>query len=89
MSKFDLRVRVMKIVSVILMLISFAFGFTWSKHGFCLGDTILTGVGLPAWSNGTHGTHYTAILAMIVFLVAFFLFVGTIKKGTNRSQIKT
>ncbi len=89
MSKCDLRTRVVKAVSVILMLISFAFGFTWSKHGFCLGDNILTGLGLPAWSNGTHGTHYAAILALIVFLVAFFLFVRTIKKGANRSQIET
>lgn len=83
MQKYDCKTITIKCLSVLLMLFSLIFGITWSKHGFCLGDTILTSLGLPAWSHGTTGTHYSAIFAMAVFLCAFFLFVSMSKKTTK------
>ena len=74
----------MRICSVGLAVFAILFGFTWSKRGFCLGDSILMGFGLPAWSNGTQGTHYSAILALIMLLVAFVLFTVAAKR--NRSE---
>lgn len=65
---------VMRICAVGLTVFSILFGFTWSKQGFCLGDSILMSLGLPAWSNRIQGTHYSAILALFLLLVAFYLF---------------
>lgn len=70
----------MQICSVGLAVFSVLFGFTWIKREFCLGDSILMGLGLPAWSSGTQGTHYSAILALILLLVAFVLFTVAAKR---------
>lgn len=75
----------MQICSVGLAVFAILFGFTWSKRGFCLGDNILIGFGLPAWSNGTQGTHYSAILALILLLVAIALFTVAAKRNRGES----
>jgi hypothetical protein len=49
----------------------FVLGVIWSvdiKGQFCLGDRILNAIGLPGWSNGNSGDHYTIIYALI-FLI--------------------
>lgn len=78
------HISAMQICSIGLAVFSILFGFTWSKRGFCLGDSILMGFGLPAWSNGTQGAHYSAILALILLLVALALFTVAAKR--NRSE---
>lgn len=78
------RVSAIRICAIGLAVFAILFGFTWSKRGFCLGDSILMGLGLPAWSNGTQGTHYSATLALILLLLAFVLFTGAAKR--NRSE---
>lgn len=75
----------MQICSVGLAVFAILFGFTWSKRGFCLGDNILIGFGLPAWSNGTQGTHYSTILALILLLVAIALFTVAAKRNRGES----
>lgn len=79
------RALVMRICSVGLAVFAILFGFTWSKRGFCLGDSILIRLGLPAWSNGTQGTHYSAILALILLLVAIPLFTVAAKRNRGES----
>lgn len=74
----------MQICSIGLAGFAILFGFTWSKRGFCLGDSILMGFGLPAWSNGSQGTHYSAIVALILLLAACALFTVAAKR--NRSE---
>ena len=74
------RVSAIRRFSIGLAVCSILFGFTWQKHGFCLGDTILTSLGLPAWSNGISGTHYSAILALTGLLIAFLLFTASAGK---------
>ncbi len=64
-------------LSVLLIALSVAFGFTNRKTGFCLGDAIFTQLGLPAWSDGSYGTHYTAIFALCLILLALWLFSAT------------
>lgn len=78
------RVSAIRICAIGLSVFAILFGFTWSKRGFCLGDSILMGLGLPAWSNGTQGTHYSAILALLLFLVAFVLF--TVAAQNSRGE---
>lgn len=54
-----------------MSLLLFALGVIWSANinrQFCLGDSILNAIGLPAWSNGNSGSHYTIIYALI-FLI--------------------
>ena len=40
---------------------------------FCIGDYILTQLGLPTRSNGTIGTHYTVFWSLLLHLPAFIL----------------
>lgn len=80
MKKNKVKNIVIRCSSLLLMVFSIGFGITWEQHGYCLGDNILSKLGLPAWSNGTHGTHYAAVYALILLLFAFFLFSTTTKK---------
>ena len=80
------RVLTMRICAVGFAVFSILFGFTWQKYGFCLGDEILTSLGLPAWSNGMSGTHYSAILEIAGLLIAFFLFAATASKKIRLSK---
>ncbi len=42
-------------------------------NNFCLGDTVLRYIGIPSWSNGLYGTHYTVLYGYIFFIPAFIL----------------
>jgi len=55
------------------------FGANLGAERFCLGDRILAGLGLPAWSKGTQGIHYPGILALIGIVVSFCFFSVTTK----------
>lgn len=65
---------IMKVFAVFLMVFSVIFGGTL-KNGFCLGDKIFEGLGLTIWSEGTQGTHYPAILGLVLFAVGCGLFI--------------
>lgn len=71
--------NLLRCFSVILAVFSVAFGVTWNKTGYCLGDEILTAIGLTPWSQGTQGTHYTALYALAMLFAALFLFASTTK----------
>ena len=55
------------------------FGADLGPSRFCLGDLILTGMGLPAWSKGTQGLHYPGIIAVIGLTESFCFFSATTK----------
>jgi len=42
-------------------------------NNFCLGDTILAYIGIPSWSNGANGTHYTVFYGLVFFVSALAL----------------
>lgn len=42
-------------------------------NDFCLGDFVLGFAGLPAWSHGDSGTHYTVWYALILLIPAFVI----------------
>ena len=54
-------------------------GVIWSMNfpvhydTFCIGDYVLNHLGLPSWSNGTIGTHYTVFWGLLLYLPGFFL----------------
>jgi hypothetical protein len=45
-------------LSLLLSVIGIAWSFSF--HGFCLGDIVLNSIGVKAWSHGDSGTHYAA-----------------------------
>ena len=55
------------------------FGVTL-KNDFCLGDAILTTMGLNAWSNGTSGLHYSAIISMLLITFGWLMAAKELKK---------
>ena len=55
-------------IAFLLVTLAILWSFSFGLNGFCLGDTILSFLGMPAWSNGNSGTHYT-IFYSLIFLV--------------------
>ena len=55
-------------VSFLLVIFAIVWSFSFGLNGFCLGDTVLSFLGMPAWSNGNSGSHYT-IFYSLIFLV--------------------
>ena len=72
----DRKIWIRRSIYLLMAVFCLAFGITW-KDRFCLGDVILNGMGLPAWSEGTQGFHYPAIPAIIGTLFFFYLFAST------------
>lgn len=68
------RKGIIKVCAVFLMVFSVVFGGNL-KNGYCLGDKIFDGLGLAIWSEGTQGTHYPAILGLVLFAVGCGLFM--------------
>jgi hypothetical protein len=60
------------IISIALILFAFVTGLT-TLTGFSLGDKILLMLGIPAWSNGQTGSHYTIILTIILLAAGVFV----------------
>lgn len=87
MAKNNFRIIALRVFSVLLVLFSLAFGVTWGKNNFCLGDRVLASLGLPVWSNGTQGTHYPAIIALILLIGGMYLFAATTEKKIRTLRI--
>ena len=73
------KILVRRIVSLALAVFFLFFGANLGAQRFCLGDWILTSLGLPAWSQGTQGLHYPGILALIGIVVSVSFFSATTK----------
>jgi len=69
-----------RIASIILMVLGWFFGGTVYNSRYCFGDNVFSVIGIPAWSNGTTGTHYPAIVGIIIILVGVGLINSTLKK---------
>ena len=41
--------------------------------GKCLGDYVLNSFGVPAWSNGDTGIHYSVYYSLLLLIPAFIL----------------
>ena len=70
---------VIRAIAILLMVFSLFFSYTW-PGGYCIGDSFLGRLGLKAWSNGAHGTHYTFLYSLGILLVAFFVYSQTTRK---------
>ena len=58
-------------ISLLLFIIGVLFSFTF--YGVCVGDNILTYIGLKAWSNNNYGTHYTIFYSLLFFIPALII----------------
>ena len=65
------------VLLVCLFVILFSVVFSFTSNGFTLGDEILNALNLPAWSDGSLGTHYTIFYSlgmMTVSVIGLFEF---------------
>ena len=61
------------IIAIVLIVFGVVFGVTWSKTGFNLGDLTLSSLGLPTWSKGTQGIHYSGLIGTLFILAGVSL----------------
>ncbi len=46
------------------------------KEDLCLGDIVFNALGISPWSEGAYGgTHYPGMIALVLFIVGFGMFV--------------
>lgn len=63
----------LRILAVFLFLFFFFFGANlW--NGSCMGDFIMTDMGLSPWSEGTVGTHYPGVISLAGMFASLALF---------------
>lgn len=62
-----------KIAGIFLILLGYFLGGNSRKTGYCYGDKVFEAVGLPAWSEGTTGTHYPGIVGIFIIIVGIGL----------------
>ena len=72
-----------RIVAVLLIILGLVLGVTY-KDGLCVGDNLFTALGLPAWSNGTTGTHYPAVVGSVIILIGIGLLNYTLQTKARR-----
>ena len=72
-----------RIIAVFLIILGLVLGVTY-KDGLCVGDNLFTALGLPAWSNGTTGTHYPAVVGSVIILIGIGLFNYTLQTKARR-----
>lgn len=74
--------KILKTAIRLLMigLMVFSIFFCTRLNGRCFGDEVLTTIGLKAWSNNGHGTHYTVLYSLGIMLIAFLGYALTTKK---------
>ena len=72
-----------RIIAVSLIILGLILGVTY-KDGFCVGDNLFAASGLPAWSNGTTGTHYPAVIGSVIILVGIGLLNYTLQTKARR-----
>ena len=73
-----------RITAIIMVIVGYLIGITYTKTGFCIGDSLFSTFGIPCWSNGTTGTHYPALVSGILALAGFSLFSYTLNKKCRR-----
>ena len=72
-----------RIIAASLIILGLILGVTY-KDGFCVGDNLFAALGLPAWSNGTTGTHYPAVMGSVIILVGIGLLNYTLQTKARR-----
>lgn len=62
-------------VSFVLSIVAFVWAY--EIMGFCLGDSVLATLNVPAWSNSANasGTHYTVFYAFLFLIPSIVLSV--------------
>ena len=75
-----------RIVSLLMIAFGILFGSTWGKSGYCFGDKALLGLGINPWSNGMQGTHYSAILGIVISFAGLLLYPFTPKKQRHTTN---
>ena len=78
------KILIQRISGVVLILLGLILAVTWDKAKFCIGDQIFTAIGLPAWSKGTGGLHYPAVIGSLTALFGIGILNLTLQKKAQK-----
>lgn len=56
-----------------LLLLGLTLLWSCNIQDFCIGDLVLTYLGLPSWSEGSLRIHYTVFWGLLLYIPAFLL----------------
>ena len=70
----DQKKQTRSLVITGFILLAFAFLFKWEFiYSEPVGDRMVGFIGVPAWSNGNSGLHYTGIVSIILLIIGLTL----------------
>ncbi|MDO5405976.1 MAG: hypothetical protein Q4F28_01435 [Eubacteriales bacterium] len=72
-----------RIISIFIIALGLVLGVTWSSKKICIGDRVFVALGLPAWTSGTSGTHYPAVVGAILILIGMGMLNTTLQKKSR------
>ena len=74
---------VYRFLGIVMILLGLILAVTWNRTGFNIGDHIFAFLGLPAWSKGTGGLHYPAVIGSLVALCGIGMTNLTLQKKSR------
>ena len=61
--------RLAEFAVLVAVVLSALFGFTWPS-GYCVGDRVLSWMGITPWSHGDNGLHFVALISVALILLS-------------------
>lgn len=72
-----------RVIGIILIVAGILFGGNFDSAKISLGDKLFTILGIPTWSEGTTGLHYSALIGLVAILIGMGLLNVTFNKWTR------
>lgn len=72
-----------RITAIFLIVAGVLFGGSFDSTKISLGDRLFSVLGIPAWSDGTTGLHYPAMIGFVVIIIGIGILNVTLEKWTR------
>lgn len=79
------------IIFYIILLLALILG-TAQDNDFIIGDFLLSKIGVPLWSNGVHGLHYSGVITLLMIvtsLIGFSVYSNEVSSTLKKIAIVT
>ena len=80
------KASLIPLISFVFILLASVFGVT-QENDFVIGDFVLSKFGLPIWSHGLEGLHYSALISILFGIIGLIGFASFFKEVSLRLKV--
>lgn len=80
------KASLIPLISFIFIILASVFGVT-QENDFVIGDFVLSKFGLPIWSHGLEGLHYSALISILFGIIGLIGFASFSKEVSPRLKV--